>query len=73
MRKKKDILSRERLEKLTTKRILAYLRSLYECHDGPHWVAEDQNPYELTKDSTEWKEHIQLIKAILSTREHVNE
>lgn len=71
MRNKKDVLSKECLDKLTTKRLLAYLRSLYECHEEPHWD-EDCNSKELTKDSTEWKEHIQLVKSILANREHVN-
>jgi len=73
MKKKRDVLSRERLDKLTTKRLLAYLRSLYVCHEGRHWDDDDHNTQELTKDSTEWKEHIQLVKSILANREHVNE
>jgi hypothetical protein len=71
MRNKKDVLSKERLEKLPTKRLLMYLRSLYECHEEPHWD-EDTDTTELTKDSTEWKKHIQLVKSILANREHVN-
>ena len=62
-------LTKERLEKLTTKRILAYLRSLYVVHEGPNW---DEHNKEITKSSIEWKEQVKLVKSILATREHLS-
>lgn len=69
MRKKRFLL-KEELEKLTTPRLLSYLRSLHTYHETLHW--DDEIGSEVTKSSEVWKEHHKLVKEILSKREHVN-
>ena len=59
------ILTREQLEALTTKRLLAYKNKLLKCHDEPASCSE------LAKSSPEWQELYATCKEILATREHV--
>jgi len=63
------ILTREQLEKLTTKRLLAYKNKLMDVHEGPNWDSDDV--VRLNKTSPEWKELYAIVKEILATREHV--
>jgi len=62
----KGILTRRQLEKLTTKRLLAYKRSFMGTNETPDWETNGWS-----KASPEWKNHLALIKEILGTREHV--
>jgi hypothetical protein len=70
--KKLKILTEEQLQSLPTKRILAYLGRLHQCHD--HKNDEIYGSYdtgEVTKDSETWKSLYALVKRVLSGREHV--
>lgn len=60
------VLSKEKLEKLTTKRLLAYKNSLLRYHNTSDW---DQETF--SKESLEWQETYKIVKEILSAREHV--
>lgn len=53
------MLTKEQLEKLPTKRLLAYKRK---------W--NKMSPTEYQED-LDWEVHMKLIKSILATREHV--
>jgi predicted heme/steroid binding protein len=60
------ILTREQLEKLTTKRLLAYKNKLMDVHEGPNW---DEGSYQgLNKTDEEWKSLYALVKEILAAR-----
>ena len=61
------LLTKEAMEKLNTKRLLAYKASLLKVHDLPNW----DNDGELSKQSPEWIAAYDACKAILNTREHV--
>jgi hypothetical protein len=61
-----NILSNEELKKLTTKRLLAYKKSLMKVHETPSWDGDDD-----CKASPLWKSVYARVKAILATREHV--
>ncbi len=62
------MLSKDQLDKLTTPRLKAYLRSWMKKHDDHHWDGESR---EIVKSSPEWQEHYQLIKGVLAQREHI--
>lgn len=72
--RKNKLLSREKLEKLTTKRLLAYKNSLMRVVEG-HLVDiyGDTHPADIyvSKQSPEWQETMKVIKEILGTREHI--
>lgn len=61
------LLSKEQLEKLTTKRLLAYKTSLLMVYESPDF----DNPNSLSKESQEWKDCYKITKDILATREHI--
>lgn len=61
------ILSFEQLEKLTTKRLLAYKNKLMQVPETPYW----DDPKKITKSSPEWKVCYRALKKILSKRENV--
>ncbi len=61
------LLSKEELEKLTTKRLLAYKQSLLMVYESP----DHDNPHSLSKESEEWKACYKATKDILATREHI--
>ncbi|HEV3251221.1 MAG TPA: hypothetical protein VGZ71_09740 [Puia sp.] len=63
-------MSQKQLEKLTTQRLLAYLRSWLKAHETPY---DDYfgGKRELVKSDIEWQEHRNLIKSILAKRGHV--
>lgn len=63
-------LTKEELEKLTTKRLLAYKNKLMKCPEGYDW--EPDSSYRITKQDPKWQEIYSLVKDILSKREHVN-
>lgn len=68
-------LTKPELERLPTKRLLAYRDSLYAYHEGPsHEITLYGMPdlgRELHKQSPEWREAITKVKEVLATREHV--
>ncbi len=63
----KKLLTKEELEKLTTKRLLAYKQSLLIVYESP----DLDNPHSLSKESEEWKACYKSTKDILATREHI--
>lgn len=62
-------LTEEHLEKLTTKRLIAYKNKLMAYPEGPSW--EEGNVKRLNKSDDIWKDQYSLVKKILSTRENV--
>lgn len=69
-------LLRAQLERLTTKRLLAYRDSLYTYHEGPSYEVTMYGMPDLGREthkkSPEWREAMNLVKDVLSTREHVS-
>lgn len=68
------LLKKEHMEKLNTKRLLAYKNALLKVPERSDWdwVSERNNvPSRLNKTSPEWIETMQILKEILKTREHV--
>lgn len=69
------ILTIEQMEKLTTRRLLAYKNSLYRVPEGPN---HDETmyggiDYSMHKQRPEWKAALAHAKAVLATREHLPE
>lgn len=71
-------LSHDELEKLPTKRVLAYRNSLFErfCEGPSHEVtmyggSDAGTAHEITKQSPEWREAMSRVKDVLAAREHV--
>ena len=69
----KKLLSREEMEKLSTKRLLAYKNSLYKYPEGPsyeeqHYGGKD---YGLYKSHPNWQAAMKLAKEVLAERENV--
>ena len=72
--KKDKVLTRQWMEKLTTKRLLAYRNSLLRC-----WPTSKDEFFggvrgietRLCKDQPEWKEAYKTCLSVLNTREHV--
>ena len=65
---KRNILTREQLESLTTPRLLAYRNSLLRVPEDEDW--DDPSPRKWHKQHPEWKTHYALVKEILATRPH---
>jgi len=69
----KKLLSREEMEKLSTKRLLAYKNSLYKYPEGPsyeeqHYGGKD---YGLYKSHPNWQAAMKLAKEVLAERENI--
>lgn len=64
---KKKFLSKAEIDKLPTKRVLAYKNSLYKAHETPGF----NNPSEVAKNTAAWKQAMLDAKAVLATRVHV--
>lgn len=64
------ILQKTELEKLTTPRLLAYLRAWLSVPETQDY--DDEDAARMTKDNPIWSQQHRLIKSILSTREHVD-
>jgi len=60
-------LTKEQMEKLTTKRLLAYKNKLMQYPEGPDWDTNEG----MNKSHSEWKQTYQNLKDILATREHI--
>lgn len=69
----KKILTREELEKLPTKRLLAYKSSLYKVPEGPSYdeTMYGGKDYGLYKQHPEWKAAVNAVKLVLAEREDV--
>lgn len=75
------ILTREEMEKLNTKRLLAYKNRLLRVGDGycekcgesgcEYVVKEPLEQGVLIKSSPIWQETYKAVKEILATREHI--
>jgi hypothetical protein len=61
------------MEKLTTKRLLAYKNSLYRVPEGPSYeeTMYGGTDYEMHKQRPEWKTALAEAKAVLAKREDV--
>ena len=63
------LLTTQQLEKLTTKRLLAYKGALMKVPETPNW---DEPDARLNKSSDEWQTAYAELKAVLSTRENID-
>jgi len=74
-RKPIPLMSLEELEKWSTKQLLARPRSLHQCEESALLSDRDDasntSEASLFKDTTEWKCAYELVKGVLSLREHV--
>ena len=61
-------LTKEQLEKLTTKRLLAYKNKLMKYPETKNW--DDPNG-RMSKEHQVWKNAYQDLKDVLSTRENI--
>jgi len=62
------ILSRDQLEKLSTKRLLAYKNKMMQVPETINW---DEPNVRWNKNDPSWKALYSLVKEVLATREHV--
>lgn len=73
------LLTKEEMEKLPTKRLLAYKTKLLSvrdkevcwCGDRSCEYAGDRDPNSFTKQHPTWQDIYINVKAVLATREHV--
>lgn len=63
------ILSKEELEKLSTKRLLAYKNRLMKVPEEAD--TDNKNPDYMYKGHSIWKRLYQDVKDVLKTREHI--
>ena len=77
MKRYPKVITREELEKLHTKQLLAYLKRLHQCEESFEGSDWDENR-DLTdevmihfKQTEKWKFAYRTVKSILSGREHV--
>lgn len=75
----RQIIPKEKLEALNTRRLMGVLKAIRECHetqDEDAYGTIDEykaRPYQkLTKDTPEWKAYYQLVKSILDQRENIS-
>jgi hypothetical protein len=78
-----QILSLEKLRKLPTHRLKAYLKVVNQCRGSRHWdyddylrehdpkVFSERPDEELTKDNPTWVRLHENVKKVLATREHL--
>lgn len=76
-RKKIYPIAKEKLESLSTKRLLARLKSLHQCEQSFELSDKDESERLLNdgiefKESSEWQSEYENVKEILSKREHVS-
>jgi hypothetical protein len=65
----KTFLTKEQMQKLNTKRLLAYKDKLMKYPEGPSW--DENNVDRMNKSKAEWKKAHANIKEVLAGREHV--
>lgn len=63
------LLSKDKLQKLTTSRLLAYKNALLKVPETPNWY-EDTS---MSKMNPKWIETYTCVKEILSSRKHIEE
>lgn len=76
-RKKLAIIDLNKLDGLTTKRLLARLKRLHQCEESKDRSDRDANYKSAAgviefKDSPEWKAEYNYLKKLLSAREHIS-
>jgi hypothetical protein len=77
MKRKPQVLSIERLEKLSTQRLLAYLKQLHKCEESFDLSdcdvnLDSNNPNFIQfKNTDKWKLAYKQVKLILDGREHI--
>jgi hypothetical protein len=66
-------LTSEELEKLTTKRLLAYKNSLYKVPEGPSYeeTMYGGTDHDMHKQRPEWQSAVDAVKVVLAEREHI--
>ena len=73
--RKDNLLSREQLEQLNTKRLLAYRNRLYKAKEGMAYDDYGSPPTNqrlyVNKQDPEWQSAMATVKEILDSREHV--
>lgn len=69
----KSWLTIDQMEKLPTKRLLAYLKSWREVpeHKDYHESIYSFGKSQLCKEDQKWKEQYEKIKSVLANREHL--
>lgn len=70
-------LNLDELEKLTTERLLAYLRKLQQCEDSlecSDWSEDElvKTSGIVLKNSEQWRQQHELIKTVLSDRSNID-
>ncbi len=65
---------REQLERLTTKRLLAYRNKLLQTTETGDWIDYPNSCVKQLggKQSTAWQAEYQIVKDILASREHID-
>ena len=63
-------LSKAEMEALTTPRLLAYYRALFQVHEHPDYDASSYST-KITREDPIWAETKAIAKAMLDQREHV--
>ena len=66
-----SFLTKEELQKLTTKRLLAYKNKLMKCPETPNW--DEYNRPVMNKQDPKWQDLYAMVKEVLSSREHVDD
>ena len=66
----RQVLSKKKMETLTTRRLLAYRNTLLRCREEGHWDGDGDDSC-ICKDSPQWQEAYAECIALLSAREHV--
>jgi hypothetical protein len=76
-RRKLSVLEHNRLDSLSTPRLLARLKRLHQCEESLE--KSDRKPDEITstgsiefKDSAEWKAEYDYLNKLLAEREHIS-
>lgn len=69
-------MTKEKMEALPTKRLLARLKRLHQCEQSLSLSDREQNVYVFSgfiefKESPEWISEYNTLKEILSKREHI--
>ena len=76
-KRKARVLNVEELEKKNTKELLGYLKRLHQCEESFEHSDMDENPDLIDegiiyfKQTEKWQKAYDLVKSILSQREHI--
>ena len=77
-RKKIFPIAKQKLETYPTKRLLARLKSLQQCEQSFELSDRDESELGFSegqiefKESSEWQNEYEIVKEILSSREHIS-